>query len=526
MFKLIIFSLLLNTSILNAKNFCYSIELWSVLEKHYNKEVNGIYKNECEVLKIGNYYSMRCGCNENKKDIKNIDLYKKQYKNAYIVKTLKSRFSNKHSIKNKKNILTIAKVKNNVILSSKIDNIFTNQYSFNLSKDLYLPKIEEDLFLEDSNMLNSINLFSKNNKKIINQITNTSDFVGFSIEGKYDQYAYSDYINREYTDYEYNFKLKFDFLKNGYYENKIKKNEQLNSSNVLYYQNLINLNKYNFDENLAKLENITAKINILFYNELINIYGDAIKRKRILLKHGTETRYEVNSLIYEKNKFISLRNIYQQKNEPINKDIYNLLYLIDTIQLVDFTKIIKITSEKNTDILIESAKLNIYNSKKSFYDDVSLNVYSSVRSMDEVGWYSTVGAEVSIPLNFTSSDITQYNKLQKHSIEIKKNILIKHLNNSLKILYEKFYEFQSLIVTNKNNIENLYLQLADFKTIAKYNLPNLKVDFEQKIFTIQNTIIKIKYDNSLKRVKMLEIILNISYLSSIYDIKKLTVEQK
>jgi len=515
LFKKIIILVSIFFTFLGASDECYTIELWSVHKSKYKKGIEEIKyldeNRECKIFYIGNYYTMRCGCYNSISDIKDLNKYKKQFKNAYVRTTLKSRFVKK-------------------IVSSKIvpSKIISKENSYiDLSSITLLPKISDKNIIHKTDMEKDISRYKKSIEQQFHQIKNRSNIVGFGIEGRYDQYINQNYLDREYTDYEFNVKIKYDIFKDGYYQHEKELKKTYNFIKILEYKNLINLHKYNYDDNIEKLDYILSKINVLYYDNLVKIYDDAIKRYNKLLDIGSVSKYEVDILIHKKNNFKALKNSYKKKNDIlVDENIYKLLLYIEDFKLVNIDSIKAIANEQNLDINLEVVKSRFLDVDASFYDDVSLSVFSSVRSMDEVGWYNTFGAQVDIPLNYTSQETKELNKLQKESIKYKKKVIKQFVYNSFGRLYSSFDQLQLLIDTDKKFIYDLSKELDDYKIISKYNIPNLHIDYNAKILSTQSDILDSKYDILLKKIELLKIILKISYLSNIADIKKIVLEKK
>ncbi len=102
----IIFFLSLLVNILLAepiKKSCYTIQLLSKPQKN-SLSMDNSYPRDCKLMNIGKISTIRCGCYDKKKDIKdNLNQLKKKYKKAFITKTYKYRFKEKNrNAKNKK----------------------------------------------------------------------------------------------------------------------------------------------------------------------------------------------------------------------------------------------------------------------------------------------------------------------------------------------------------------------------------------------------------------------------------------
>ena len=103
------FILLLLATVLYGKESCYTVQLLSQTssDKNRNLLLQNNYDSSCKVMEIGKNLTVRCGCFMSMEDVeKTLPAFKKEYKNAYITSTYKSRFKEKKQvIKEEKPIL-------------------------------------------------------------------------------------------------------------------------------------------------------------------------------------------------------------------------------------------------------------------------------------------------------------------------------------------------------------------------------------------------------------------------------------
>jgi hypothetical protein len=449
---------------------------------------------------IGNYYTLRCGCYEQISQAQNrLQKYKKRYKDAYVTQTRRSRFEVKKPI-----------------------TAFEYKYDFNASAVSLFPKISNAVLKSKNSLESSIKQYTKLLQREEQSINKGSDFFGLSVDAKYDQYFSQDYINRDYTDYEYNLKIKYDIFKNGYYQHKKEKEILLEKNKISTYQDLINLQKFNLEENLANLDTLQSAIDKEYYKALYKIYKNALKRSNRLFKDGVISKERISSLSHKKEKYLALEHIYKNSKElSINKKIYLLLYKIDSLNLKAKENLTKLANKNNSDFAIQNARKKLAKESKKFSDDIILNVYASHRAVDEVGDYKTIGTELNIPLNFSAHEEEELNKIKISALNLQKQTATKHICFTIDNLYKNFKRTKALIKIEKLDIKNLDNELQEYKTIANYYIAELNIDYEDKILRLQEDILKDKYEIMSQRVEALTIILKLASITNIYDFNNL-----
>jgi hypothetical protein len=273
---------------------------------------------------------------------------------------------------------------------------------------------------------------------------------------------------------------------------------------------------------LANLDTLQSAIDKEYYKALYKIYKNALKRSNRLFKDGVISKEKVNSLSHKKEKYFALENIYKNKqNRAINKNIYLLLSQIDSLRLKAKETLKNHAKENSSTFAIQNARIKLAKESKSFTDDIVLNVYASQRGVDEVGYYQTIGSEVNIPLNFSASEAKELEKLKISALNLQQQTTSKHISVTIENLYEEFDRTKALIKVNKSDIINLEKELQEYKTIAKYYIADLNIDFEDKILRLEEDILKDKYEIMSQRIEALKIILELASISNIYDFNNL-----
>jgi outer membrane protein len=133
-----IISILTLTLLLNAsEDTCYSVQLASVYNSPNNSQMitNGTYPEDCRLLEVGDYISLRCGCfDKYSKANASMEGFKKKYPNAFIRPTYKSAFA----VKNQK-IVKIKDIKKSAPQAKVVDKRTTTPKS--VAKDVPIVEV-------------------------------------------------------------------------------------------------------------------------------------------------------------------------------------------------------------------------------------------------------------------------------------------------------------------------------------------------------------------------------------------------
>ena len=502
-FILIFLTVYLN---LNAseKESCFSVELLS--HPKNSPIVMPKYPTECLKMSIGSFDVVRCSCYDSYVKAKNLlKLHKAKFKKAHIVKTYKSRFSQKKAKEETKHLIK----QTPIIFQNRVD-IFSGHYDF-----FQLNKMNE----EEITLFDSMKYKLTQNKDLqLSKIKNSLTLYGLAIDAKYDQYLNRDYLNREYTDYESNIKLKYDLFKNGFMEQRKLNKENKDQIITTFYQSSSKLEDYTYEEKLSNINTLLPLINFHYFDLLKKITKENLAKNYSLYKLGSLAKYELDlkEKILQKytNDTARYKNIIDIK---ISKEYLQLLPNIETVTLEDSDTLKEYMYENNSKILLYENRSSSLNNAHSYFDNVRINVYLSNRTMDENGWYNTVGVDSHFPLDFSSYRQNQLEKLQKTDINNQEEALKIFLDNTITKLIREFKNYQHKIQDNKEELEIQNFQLQRYKLLEKDNIASLHLDIHEKIYLLQTSILKLKYDISLSKLELLKILFHIEYIINTSD---------
>ena len=232
-----------------SQKYCYSVELWSVREHVFYAKENDNKKpinSSCKIFHIGDYYSQRCGCFDRVRDVKGLEIYKKRYKGAYITKTKRSRFYCDNIDPHKESSSTPLKD-----LTPQVDSEKQPYKSYEVVQNRLMPNLTDKHFVQSKQDQLRFDLEKYKENTLKKYDTKTEDpslLSGLHLLGGYSQYVAQSYKNREYTDYEYTIALEYNLLKDGYLDEKKKLQSEYKKSQVVTYQDLVNLEKSSYDE--------------------------------------------------------------------------------------------------------------------------------------------------------------------------------------------------------------------------------------------------------------------------------------
>jgi hypothetical protein len=500
--------ILLFSSLLTAKETCYSVELLSVPISSDLSNVS--FDDECKKFKIGQYISVRCGCEDSIKNAKvKLKKFKRKFKKAYITTTYKERFLKDNSLKNKKINKTkqIKKIKT----SNKIQEYIIKGYDF--------LDIQEQEFESKNSIKTIIKKLHKDRKRQVEFLENTSKFYGLSLDAKYDQYFNQHYRGREYTDFEYNVKLKYDLFKNGYFGYKKRLENEKNIINENFYKDIINLERYSLKETLQNIDSLSPLIDFNYYASLHSLTQEMILKQLNLNDFGIVATYEIELLKKDLQRYEKFMDIYAKSSKiTLSAEIYTLLKNIQTLKLIDKDILKKYAKEHNSEVLLQASKLQMLENTKTYLDESVVDMYASNRTMDEIGRYNTIGIEAILPLNLSTFEHEELKKLQRGSILSYKKALYGYIDNSIDSLYDEFFQTQYSMQNNNLKFDILNEKLQKYKLIEENNIASLHIDILQKIYLLKQDMLKLKLETSKSKIMLLKIIVKLAYITNKYDI--------
>jgi len=474
------------------------------------------YPSTCLKMDIGNFSVVRCGCYAEYTEAENLlKSYHSEFSQAHLVKTYKYRFQ---SLEPKTVAPKIKKQVNLINFKNEI-NIFNNRYDF---FDINITKQEE------TTLFDSIKSKLTSNKDAqLSKYENSLSLYGLAIDSKYDHYLKSTFLNRKYTDYEYNIKLKYDFFKNGYMQQKNSNKKSKNKIKVTFYQYSSEIEKYSYEEKLSNIETLLPLINFHYYQLLQKITAENLQKNNILQDLGNIAEYQIQLKEKILNKY--KKNTQRYKNSidiKIAKSYFLLLKNIESTQLKDINQIRNYIKNHNSEILLQKSMYYAENDTNSYFDRVKVNIYLSNRTVDKNGWYNTLGVDSHFPLDFSSSQENEVQKLRQNAIKNQEKALLNSLNNRIDKLFRKFKSTKYQIQNDKDELEILNYKLQRYKLLEKDNISSLHLDVHEKIYLLQESMLKLKYNISLSKLELLKILIHIEYITNSSDLNQIIKANK
>ncbi len=476
---------------------CYSIQLQSSKEKILQISK---FPAECQAMEIASYNAIRCGCYSSATDAKtSLEHYKTKYPKAILVQTYKYRFiPNKETkIEKEKEWSSLASLLYQEITFANSSQAFNEQKYFQTS-------MKQE--------------FLQNQTKREKLLSKESNFYGLSLQGKYEQYLNQNYRFREYTDYEYDLKLQFDLFKGGYFGHKKENVIKTKKEQIRYIQNLSNILKNNYDEQLLMINAVVSELNYKYFFRLQTLYKEALQHKMNDYSTSLSTQNEVEELQQILNRFTKSAEIYKaHQNTAIHQETYQLLTRIEHLKLQEYDTILKYAKENNVDIQLQKAHLSLLDEAPSYSDEIKINLYGHRRVVDEMGWYNTLGVEAKLPLDFTSHEKAKVVALEQVSSAITQKSYDNITASKLLQLFQNFSDIQKLIAIDRDDIIFLQRRVKRYEIIEKNTIPNLNYKPEDKILQLSQNIIELEFQIAIKRVELFKTLCNIAYLSNTSD---------
>lgn len=484
---------------------CYSVALWTLPAEQYHPQNSkgSVEDTTCKVLRIGASMTERCGCYDDmdKAELA-IEQLLKRYPRAYITTT-------------ERGLLPKAEDKGDALKG--IQTKVRRPVEFPMVRDADVKEQKQTQLLE---------ALKKNSQSRDAEIEAQSDLKGLYLGGKYGQYFDEDYFMRDYTDFEYDVNLRFEFFKNGYFEHKKEKQTSARASRLSYLQGLSVLQKNRFADTQLMIEALRSEITLHYYQQLSALYYDAIVKKKEELQKSLTTRYELTRLLQMRHRFTHSAKIYEQRDRSaVDIRLYKMLQEIEYLGLVDLERIKEHAKRYNADIMIEDSKMHLLDVSKSYSDDIKMSLYVNRRAVDELGWYHTVGAQAELPLDFSSAERQRLATLQKDAFAIERSSFEATLEHKLDSLYRTFKELQEFIEIDKDEVSFLNIQIKEFKSVKENAIAKLDFDPDEKILASKKETLDVKFDLLMRRADLLETLTEIAFVSNIPDIEHLIREE-
>jgi hypothetical protein len=483
----------------DEQELCYSVQLLSSQKPLQNL---ARYPAECKQMNIALHNTLRCGCLDSKRAVKNkLQAYKKHYPNAIVVQTYRYRFHTKPKKKLQKERKRDWSVLSDIFKHS----IFFTPSDTTQNSQKNLPQAIISNQTTAESLLNS-----------------QSNFYGLSLQGKYEQYLNQNYRFRDYTDYEYDLTLQFDIFKDGYFAHKKKSSIEHNQEKIRYTQMLSFVSKNSYEEQLVLLNAANAKINYEYFSKLTTLYSEALKHRMNDYADSLSTQNEIEAMQQLLNRFKKTALIYKAHAQVgFPSSFYPFLENLDRLELQDFKQILQEAKKNNPDMQLQKARYNLLKNTPTYTDNMKLNIYAHRRVVDEMGWYNTLGVEATLPLDITSHEKQKVFQLEQKSTQIAQQSSQRAIAAKLQDLYQNFQDIQKLILIDKDDIRYLKRRITRFEIIEQKSIPNLAYNPEDKILQLSQNVIKSQFQIATKKLQLFTILSTIAYLSNTSDISHL-----
>ena len=331
--KIILYIFLFSTFLI-AKESCYTVQIVSALKSNINENIikSKSYDDSCEIMNIGKNLTVRCGCFEEYKEAKKtLPHFTKEYKQAYVMSTYKSRFTSLNHETTKQVVVRVEKplaeksfTKRSVTVVEKVVLTPTKK-----KKKLKKEKVRTTKYVKKRETIYSYN-------KYLKLLSNSNGIHPYDYRYKFGaqisyDFTYVDEANMDYTNSDWRrvrvyhqgsyfhkklfYELEYSFTgKNKYKDNFIGYKDKFRKSAISYRVKFGNI-KVPFS-----LERYTSSKNLTFMERsLVDAYGEG-------RKFGVELL--VSKKIYNSriNIFLSAfaNSIDEKKNDEEEKYGYSL----------------------------------------------------------------------------------------------------------------------------------------------------------------------------------------------------------
>ncbi len=496
---------------------CPSIELWSLPEIDYQENNNTIADNKCHVLKLNAYMAYRCGCYNTTIDAENaLKRFKDSFPNAYIIQTRSSYFDGNES--------DLKRMDNTTLLEyNPLNNVIKKQ-------DTQLPPplkpfASKTLNFNDFNQSTTPNAYDiqrnalkKALQKELVEFENHMDEAlfpkGLNFNGKYGQYVIQNYYQRDFTDYEHEMAINFEFFKDGYLEQRAEDKRRKAYANMLYSQSLALFSQSDYENQILQTESITSQQEAFYYDQMVQLLRLTCNSFSERIKEGTATQLELLNYQQQLKRYETLyQSSTNQTDQSINATLLALLFQLDTATLAHEKILLEQLQKTHPELLADSYRIEALETAGNYLNTLSFNIFGSRRSVDELGHYYMVGVAASIPLDFEASKDRKLATLEQNVLKTEKKLLEAALAAKISRQYKIFYTLQGLIDADKSELEYLEKRLQQLDIIVQNRVPNLDFDPEEERFYMQKNIIDLNHDMALKRIELLRTLIEIAHIS-------------
>lgn len=480
---------------------CYSLQLFSI---PVGQKVSEQLMPECKLIAFQKSAAVRCGCFDTQKEAKkHFKQLMQTHAHALLVSTYRYRFDDAAY---SNNALPLTKD------APKYDDFNTSFLSTDFKKS-DRPKTNIQSMFESKD----IRLLIQSNNTLQQDFSDNFHFSGFSIQGKVEQYISQDYRFREYTDFEKEFYLQFDLLKDGYFANKKQDLFTESKYNISHTQNLSYILKNDFEQRNILMEQMLTYANIHYYKKSTELYQEALRIARQDSQNALYTTNELDTLTQNLIRSQSLYQLYQNHFQTLtNKEmIYAILNHIDHLQLQPLQDTFAYLDKHNIDLVLQKNRYRTNElATQSYWDQVKLTLYTHKRVVDEMGSYTTIGIAAKLPLDFRSHEQQKINEILHEQNSAVTDSFKKILQNKIHHLYDNFIMLHKIIQIEQNDLDFYLNRIAKYKIIRQNLLPNINYNPDLAIVKISEDALKEQLQIQMNKIEIFSILSQLIYLTN------------
>jgi len=390
-----------------------------------------------------------------------------------------------------------------------------NQYDLDSFFDLEYM-IESDSSYDGNSMSVLKELNRQNFQKELTALKNKNSFYGIYVgidAGK--NFKESNHIYKKNSDWQYSLSAKVELLQGGYFEDQKVKEEEILESKIEYLTRLSKLLQRNFEEELFEVELMKNEIEYIYANIVEKLYDKLLRNSDIYLKDGITTISDIEYLQEQLENVRIIKEIHlKQDRKKIDNVLFEFLNEIQIIELIQKDKFKKIVNKNNPTLKLLDTNIEKLSYKKRYIDDVELNLYSKYTKEDSIGWYSTVGIGVNMPLSFVSNN--EVNKIKQNAYSIEKSSIKSNLEQKVDYYYNKFIYTQKRIFILQNELNYIYEKYAQ--------MSNSNSDVDRLTALMKIDVEKKKRDIMFQRLETYRVLLELYRLANTTNINEFIVK--
>ena len=545
-----LFIFLFSTLLFSREPICYSVGLISVKKSNEAMLYKGFPSEGCIRFASREYITLRCDCFDKKADaVKAKNEKYTSYKDAYVVKTKKSRFKSqekaiievstldikeKNTTKKQVNSSVTLLDKNNTInkkrdflkklglevlnghIYKSLQNLDEEDSFVNLDLDgtLHEEYLQDINHTFDTNSLATLGkLYEKNFQRELKAIENQGSVYGLSVGAKsYKNIRENNYVYKTDSDWSIVVNTQLNLLKGGYFIDQKRKEKVKLDAYLQYYKEYFSFLEQSYEQKLFHLELVENAVELKYSSLVEPFYRKLLKRSELYIK---DHQMSVNKAEYYQEQLESIQILKESYTEQEHMEVeYKLFKLLNNMEELHLKSIddIKTLAYKNS-LTIKSlnTQMKRLSIEDSYYEKVDFNLEAAYLKEENNGWYDRIGLSVNVPLDFFST--TEQKNIQKASYSIQRSTLKISIDQKISLLYNRFSYHQKNIGLLKNELSYLYEKLMQVDIDSR---SNNRVILESKI-----AVEKKKKEIILERLETYKILLGLYKITNVETISEL-----